>query len=73
MTRISSKNQITIPTAALEEADLHRGDDVLVEAVKEGELIVRRGMPTLESAFGALTGLYPEGYLERLDREDTKR
>ena len=73
MTRISGKNQITIPVAVLEEAGLHRGDDVLVETVKEGELIVRRGSPTLEGAFGALTGLYPKRYLEHLDREDAER
>jgi bifunctional DNA-binding transcriptional regulator/antitoxin component of YhaV-PrlF toxin-antitoxin module len=73
MPRISSKNQVTIPVAALEEAGLHAGDDVIVEALDEGELRVRRGAATFERAFGALTGVYPAGYLDRLDAEDERR
>jgi hypothetical protein len=36
-------------------------------------LRVRRGAATFDSAFGALTGTYPPGYLERLDTEDEQR
>jgi hypothetical protein len=46
---------------------------VVVEALEEGELRVRRGAVSFERAFGALTGTYPPGYLERLDREDAER
>jgi len=73
MPRISTKNQITIPVAALEEAGLHTGDQVVVEALEEGELRIRRGAVTFYSAFGALTGTYPPGYLEQLDAEDMER
>lgn len=73
MPRISTKNQVTIPVAALEEAGLHAGDQVVIEALDDGELRVRRGAPTFDSAFGALTGTYPPGYLERLDTEDEQR
>jgi AbrB family looped-hinge helix DNA binding protein len=73
MPRISTKNQITIPVAALEEAGLHAGDHVVVEALEDGELRVRRGVVGFEDAFGALTGTYPTGYLERLDAEDERR
>jgi AbrB family looped-hinge helix DNA binding protein len=73
MPRISTKNQVTIPVAVLEETGLHAGDQVVVEALEEGELRVRRGAVSFESAFGALTGTYPPGYLERLDREDAER
>jgi AbrB family looped-hinge helix DNA binding protein len=73
MPRISAKNQVTIPVAALEEAGLHAGDQVVVDALEEGELRIRRGEPSFERAFGALTGTYPPGYLERLDREDAER
>ena len=73
MPRISSKNQITIPVAVLDEAGLHAGDRVVVEALEEGELRVRRGELSFERAFGALTGTYPAGYLEQLDREDAER
>jgi AbrB family looped-hinge helix DNA binding protein len=73
MPRISSKNQVTIPVAALEEAGLRAGDEVVVEALEDGELRVRRGALTFDTAFGALTGAYPPGYLERLDEEEEQR
>lgn len=66
MARISTKNQVTIPVAALAEAGLHAGDRVVVEALDDGELRVGRGAATFDSAFGALTGSYPDRYLERL-------
>jgi AbrB family looped-hinge helix DNA binding protein len=73
MPKISTKNQVTIPVAVLEEAGLRAGDQVVVEALDEGELRVRRGELSFERAFGALSGTYPPGYLERLDREDAER
>jgi antitoxin component of MazEF toxin-antitoxin module len=71
--RISSKNQVTLPVAALDEAHLQSGDDVVVEALDDGELLVRRRTAGFETAFGALTGAYPPDYLARLDREDAER
>jgi bifunctional DNA-binding transcriptional regulator/antitoxin component of YhaV-PrlF toxin-antitoxin module len=71
--RISSKNQVTLPVAALEEAGLSAGDQVVIEALADGELRVRRGTVDFDAAFGALTGAYPPGYLERLDAEDEQR
>jgi AbrB family looped-hinge helix DNA binding protein len=71
--RISTKNQVTIPVAALEEAGMQAGDEVVVEALEDGELRIRRGELTFESAFGALTGTYPPGYLDQLDEEDEQR
>jgi bifunctional DNA-binding transcriptional regulator/antitoxin component of YhaV-PrlF toxin-antitoxin module len=73
MPRISTKNQITIPVVALEEASLRAGDQVVIEALADGELRVRRGAVTFDGAFGALTGAYPQAYLERLDAEDERR
>jgi hypothetical protein len=59
--------------AALQEAGLHPGDQVLVEALADGELRIHRGKHSFEDAFGALTGVYPTGYLEQLDAEDERR
>jgi bifunctional DNA-binding transcriptional regulator/antitoxin component of YhaV-PrlF toxin-antitoxin module len=73
MPRISSKNQVTVPVSALAESGLRSGDRVVVEPVGDGELRIRRTALTFESALGALTGTYPEGYLERLDAEDRVR
>ena len=73
MPRISSKNQVTLPVAALAEAGLHTGDQVIVEAFDDGELRIRRGGTSFDAAFGALTGAYPPDYLARLDAEDAQR
>jgi AbrB family looped-hinge helix DNA binding protein len=73
MARISGKNQITIPVAVLEQAGLHAGDSIVVEALADGEVRVRRGVLDLAGAFGALTGTYPADYLTRLDEEDDHR
>jgi bifunctional DNA-binding transcriptional regulator/antitoxin component of YhaV-PrlF toxin-antitoxin module len=73
MPRISTKNQITIPVAALEEAGLRAGEQVTIEPGGDGELRIRRSTGTFEQAFGALTGSYPPDYLARLDAEDQQR
>lgn len=73
MPRISTKHQVTIPVAALEDAGLRAGDQVVIDALGEGEVRIRRGVRTFESAFGALTGTYPPGYLEQLDAQDEQR
>ena len=73
MPRISGKNQVTIPVAVLEAAGLHTGDSVVIEVLDEGELRIRRGVSSFEGAFGALTGVYPVGYLDRLDADDARR
>jgi AbrB family looped-hinge helix DNA binding protein len=73
MSRISTKNQVTIPVAALEESGLRAGEQVVVEPLGDGELRVRRSALRFEDAFGALTGSYAPGYLARLDAEDEQR
>ena len=73
MPRISTKNQVTLPVSVLEETGLHAGDQVIIEALEDGALLVRRGQTTFDSAFGALTGTYPPGYLQQLDAEDEER
>jgi antitoxin component of MazEF toxin-antitoxin module len=73
MPRISTKNQVTIPVAALEEVGLHAGEPVTIEPAGDGELRVRRAAVTFEDAFGVLTGTYPPGYLDQLDAEEEQR
>jgi bifunctional DNA-binding transcriptional regulator/antitoxin component of YhaV-PrlF toxin-antitoxin module len=73
MPRISSRNQVTVPVSALAETGLRSGDRVVIEAVGEGELRIRRAVLTLDGAFGALTGTYHAGYLDGLDAADRER
>jgi len=42
MSKVSSKNQVTIPVAALREAGLRPGDVVRVEAAGAGTLVLTR-------------------------------
>lgn len=73
MPRISAKNQITIPVAALDEVGLYTGEQVTIEPIGDGELRIRRCETTFEDAFGALTGTYPADYLAQLDADDAQR
>jgi len=65
--RISSKNQVTLPVAALKEAGLKAGDDVVVEVELPDKIVVRRRLVRdWRDAVGIFSGLYPPGYLEKL-------
>lgn len=68
-TRISAKNQATIPVAALRQAGLKPGDELRVEAAGAGRLVLTRVEETLASYAGRLTGVYPKGTLQKLRRE----
>jgi bifunctional DNA-binding transcriptional regulator/antitoxin component of YhaV-PrlF toxin-antitoxin module len=72
MPRISSKNQVTLPVAALAIAGLKPGDDVLIEATDAATIVIRRAPGDIDSAIGIFDGLYEPGYLEKL-REDWRR
>jgi bifunctional DNA-binding transcriptional regulator/antitoxin component of YhaV-PrlF toxin-antitoxin module len=73
MPRISTKNQITIPVSALDEAGLQAGEQITIEPSGDGELRIRRSTGSFREAFGALTGAYPADYLALLDSEDEQR
>lgn len=68
-TRLSAKHQATIPVAALRRAGLRPGDELQVEAVGPGRIVLARVEETLASYAGRLTGIYPKGTLQKLRRE----
>jgi AbrB family looped-hinge helix DNA binding protein len=68
-TRVSRKNQVTLPIDALAIAGLKPGDSLLVEAKTNGEIVLRREEDPLDKYIGAFTGLYPPGYLDELRDE----
>jgi len=68
-TRISAKNQATIPVDALKRAGLRAGDELRVEAAGAGRIVLVRADDPIERLKGCLTGVYPKGYLDRLRRE----
>jgi bifunctional DNA-binding transcriptional regulator/antitoxin component of YhaV-PrlF toxin-antitoxin module len=67
--RISSKNQLTIPVEALGGAGLRAGDRLRVEVRGPGELLLVREADPIEGYAGSLTGLYGPGYLDELRDE----
>lgn len=68
-TRISRKHQATIPVAALRQAGLKAGDELVVEAAGAGRIVLARADDPIKRFAGALGGVYPPGYLDRLRDE----
>ncbi len=71
-TRLTSKYQATIPRATAEAAGLHPGDELRVEAIGDGRVIVTRE----DDPVAALVAVgqryhihYPPDYLDKLRAE----
>lgn len=70
VTRLSAKNQVTIPVSVLAETGIRAGDDLRVEAAGPGRIALVRARDPLEELFGALgRDVYPDDYLEELRGE----
>ena len=67
--RISSKNQITIPAEALRGAGLAAGDRVVAHADGAGRVILERERDVIAEFAGALTGAYRPDELDELRSE----
>ena len=68
-TRVSAKNQVTIPQDALVRAGLKVGDRLRAEAGRPGELVLVRVDDPVDRFAGVLTGAYAPDQLEELRRE----
>jgi len=67
--KISSKNQITIPAEALRSAGLEVGDRVVAHADGAGRVILEREHNVIAEFAGALTGAYRPSELDELRSE----
>jgi len=67
ITRISSKNQVTLPVDALRKANLRPGAELRVEADGIGRLVLTREDDPVRRYAGILR--YPKGYLKKLRSE----
>lgn len=68
-TRLSSKNQVTIPTAVLAETQLSAGDRLVVIGDGHGRVILERVDDVISEYSGALTGRLDSRLLEELNDE----
>ena len=68
-TRISTKNQVTLPVDALARAGLKAGDRLRADVSGPGRIVLIREEDPLERFAGTLTDAYPDGYLDDLRRE----
>ena len=74
-TRLSRKNQVTLPVDVVAAVGLRPGDELRVEA-EDGHIVLEPAMSLAERRLAALesigdkyAGMYPPGYLEQIRRE----
>jgi bifunctional DNA-binding transcriptional regulator/antitoxin component of YhaV-PrlF toxin-antitoxin module len=72
MPRVSSKNQVTLPVAAMRAAGLRAGDEITVRSTGEGELIIATRGSRVRRHAGIARGIYRSGEVDRL-REEWER
>lgn len=70
MSKVSGKNQVTIPVSVLREAGLAAGDDVIIRATGSGRIEVERTDDLIARFAGSLPArTYPPGHLDELRDE----
>lgn len=70
MSKVSSKNQVTIPVGVLRTAGINAGDGVVIRAAGSGRIELERAEDLVQRFAGSLpAGTYPPGYLDALRDE----
>lgn len=70
MSRISTKNQVTLPVEQLRAAGLAAGDEIQVRAAGRGVLVVETPQGLIDRFAGTFDrSVYPDGYLQGLRDE----
>jgi bifunctional DNA-binding transcriptional regulator/antitoxin component of YhaV-PrlF toxin-antitoxin module len=65
-TRLSTKNQVTLPVAALAAAHVSQGDELRVTAKGDGRILLERFVDPLAEFAGSIPGLSAATQLEKL-------
>ncbi len=69
MPRVSSKNQVTLPVAAMRSAGLEAGDEVVVRAARDGEIVLALRGSRVRHHAGVAHGIYEPGEIDQLRDE----
>ena len=70
MSKVSGKNQVTIPVSVMRAAGLSPGDDVVIRAAGHGRIEVERADDLIARFAGSVpAGTYPPGHLDELRDE----
>ena len=69
MSKVSSKNQVTLPVEVMRAAGLAPGDEVAVRRVGEGEILIAARGSRVRRHAGIASGIYQPGELDRLRDE----
>jgi bifunctional DNA-binding transcriptional regulator/antitoxin component of YhaV-PrlF toxin-antitoxin module len=67
--RVSSKNQVTLPVAAMRAAGLRAGEEVTVRPTGDGELVIAARGSRVRRHAGIAKGIYQPGELDELRDE----
>lgn len=68
-TRISSKNQVTLPVDALKATGLEIGDLLVARPDGPGRIVLERQLDVVTQFCGVLTEVYADDEVERLRSE----
>jgi AbrB family looped-hinge helix DNA binding protein len=71
MSRVSSKNQVTLPVEVMRSAGIAPGDEVTIRPTGEGEIIVAARDSRVRRHAGIAAGIYRNGELNELRDEWT--
>lgn len=69
MSRVSSKNQVTLPVDVMKRAGVRAGDDVVARVSGEGEIVLAARGSRIRRHAGIVSGLYAPGEIDRLRGE----
>jgi bifunctional DNA-binding transcriptional regulator/antitoxin component of YhaV-PrlF toxin-antitoxin module len=67
--RVSSKNQVTLPVDVMRAAGIEAGDLLFARVIGPGAIALERPETTLESIAGSLTGIYQGFSIDELRNE----
>lgn len=69
MSRVSSKNQVTLPVDVMKRAGVRAGDDVVARVSDAGEIVLAMRGSRIRRHAGIVRGLYAPGEVDRLRDE----